>query len=170
MPTQLLEDAPIPANSAWVIPPNKNDRPGGPPPWRPSPAILGYMTRLGSNVNAAPAIINQLRAVDQNESIAPTDLSGGALAAGLYELRYWATLVFPDGVSSSLDVTFSWTYRGVTQNAQAVALSTDTLGENSSGVTPLFFSDAASPITVETIYSSGIMKYDFYAVLLRVRA
>jgi hypothetical protein len=170
---QLLENAPVPADDAWIVPPVPGARPGGPQPWRLSSVALSYLTRMATNVNLSPAQLNALQATDQSASMANTDLTGGAIVAGLYELRYWATVVQAATVSSSLTVTLTFTYRAVTKTASGAAMTTNTTGTHQSGSLPLFYSDASSPIQISTTYASvggTPMLYDIFAVLLRVSA
>ena len=168
----LLEDAPLPQEDALVRLPRQGMA-KDPLAWRMSDSYIGFFTRMSTNVNLAPARINNFAEVDFSSSIPLTDLSGGALSSGLYELRSWVTLVAAAGVTSSLVLTFSWTYRGVSHTASATVLSTDIVSENASLGVPMFFSDANSPIQVSTTYASNppaTMAYDIYVALLRVQA
>lgn len=168
----LLENAPIPAEDPVVRPPRPG-RPNDPLAWRLTEPFVGFFTRMASNVNLSPAIINDASLGDQAASIAATDLAGAALPEGRYSLMYWLTIVQAASVSSSIQITFSWTYRAVTKSASGAAITSNLTSANQSGSLPMFVSDGSSPITYATTYASSgatALNYDLFVALLRVRA
>jgi hypothetical protein len=123
---------------------------------------LGLSTgRAGANASLS----------DQSASIGSTDLASGALlGAGLYRVSYYARITTPATVSSSLQVSYSWTDGGVTLVSTGAAMTGNTTATVQQGG-GLIYSDGASPITYSATYASvgaTAMKYRLAVTVERV--
>lgn len=106
----------------------------------------------------------------QNASILSTPL-GQALAAGLYRVSWYARIVTPDAVSSSLQIVIGWTESSIALSLQGAAITGNLVTSVQSGIAPLLQIDNGSPITYGTVYASntpGAMKYLLTVALERV--
>lgn len=82
--------------------------------------------------------------------------------AGPYRVSYYLRKTIPDGVSSSAQVTLSWTDQGAACSRTFTALTTDT-GTATAGDIVLLRVDANAPIEASVAYASntpGVMHYD----------
>ena len=91
----------------------------------------------------------------------PTTIAQTVTAAGMYRVNYYARVLVPDGVSSSLAVVISWVDGGATLTATSPTITGDSISSLGSGGQFLHV-DALTDITVATTYAShtpGAMKY-----------
>jgi hypothetical protein len=132
-----------------------------------------YLTQQSQVLSQTPARVGvTVSLTNQNASIGATDMSGGTLSAGLYQIQYYARITTADGTSSSLTVTFDWTDGGVAPSYSGAAMTGDTTTTIQSGII-LIRSDALSPIRYSTVYASntpGRMKYQLYVTLSEILA
>jgi hypothetical protein len=131
-----------------------------------------YFDRQALSISLSTAVVNPAEALDQNASIAATDMSGGALAAGTYQFDWFVSIRTAAGVSSSVIVTVDFVYRGATKTFSYPTVNGNTTGTfgHDGG---LIVIDNASPVRYSTTYASnaaGAMHYDLILVLRRVDA
>lgn len=122
---------------------------------------VDYFTSQGQLTGDAPARIKTVQLTTQSAAIGATDFSGATLSSGLYRVSYYARITTPDGVSSSLTVTFDWTDGGATPSFSGAAITGNTVTSYQSE-TKLIHIDSLSPIRYSTAYASntpGAMKY-----------
>lgn len=169
---QTINSAPLPVNDPIARPRRPNLNPD-PLEGLVSDAWVEWFTRLNLVTNAAPGRVNPASAVTaQTASIATTDISGGALGAGLYRISYYARITTAAGTSSSLTVTLGWTESGVALGLAGTAMTGNTVTTVQSG-TALLMVDSATPITYATTYASvgaPAMQYRLSVVLEQVQA
>lgn len=152
----LLNNAPLPMTDPIARPRRRDEfKPSQKDPLEGllSDAWADYLSRLAQNVQASATRVSSSSPVNQAGSIAATDVSGGALKAGLYRLSYYARITQAATVSSSLDVTISWTDGGVAQSQTGASITGNTVTTFQS-VTLFFHSDASAPISFSTVYTS----------------
>lgn len=107
----------------------------------------------------------------QGASILATPLVLDTVPAGLYEVRWYARVTTPDGVSSSLQVTIGWTESGQALTVSGAAITGDSVTSIQSAIAPLLQVDQGGSITYATTYASntpGQMKYRVTLTLSRV--
>lgn len=129
-----------------------------------------YLTNQEAQVSASLVSVNSVSLTDQTASIGATDMSGGGLAAGLYQMAAYAAISQPAGTSSSLTITIGWTYRGVSQTYVAAAITGNLVTSVQPNTALLLSVDANSPITYAAAYVSvgaPVMKYDLAVTLRR---
>lgn len=119
-----------------------------------SDAWVDYISRLVQTVQSSSTRINSASLIDQSASISATDMSGGGLKTGLYRVTYHARITKAAGVSSSLQVTLSWTDGGIAQSQSGAAITGNTTATLQSG-TFLIHIDTASPVRYATTYASN---------------
>lgn len=131
-----------------------------------------YLDRQASGLSQATSAVNEAEALDQSASIAAVDMSGSALAGGIYEFVWFVSIRTAAGVSSSVIVTLDFIYRAVTKAISYATVNGNTTGTIGHGG-GIIVIDNASPVRYSTTYASnpgGAMHYDFTAVLRRVNA
>lgn len=114
---------------------------------------IDYLSRLVTVISQNPNRVNSVELTAQGASIGATDMSGGALNAGLYRVSYQARITRAGTVSSSLTVALAWTDGGVAVTFSYAAVTGNTTGTTDSN-TRLIRIDGASPITYSTTYAS----------------
>lgn len=87
--------------------------------------------------------------------------------SGLYRLQYYLRVMSPDGVSSSVQLTIGWTESGYGLTLAEPALTSDSINLPQVGIVLLPL-DAASPLTIQTAYSSNTPNKMLYELLLTV--
>lgn len=115
---------------------------------------LEWFTQVNQLISLSPAAaVPAIVLTSQSASIAATDLSGGALRAGLYRVSYYARITTPGGVSSSLTIAFDWTDGGATPTYTGAAMTGNavTTVQEHVGIIRI---DGASPIRYSTTYAS----------------
>lgn len=170
-----LEGAPIPFQDAICRAPDeekKKQKLPDPMAYTVTDAWIDWLNRLGGQVTETPFVRNSVTATTQAASVGATDLTGGALNAGLYRITYYARITRAAGTSSSLTVTLGWTDQGqaLTPSGTAITGNTVTTFQSAS---ILVYSDAASPITYATTYASvgaPTMQYKLAVTLEQVVA
>jgi len=151
---QLLNDAPYPQNDPLTLV-QKNHK-GDLEGFLNEQQWGQWFLALQNNVNVAPARVGETFNLSaQNGAIVATDIGGGILPAGVYVLSYWLRVTVPAGISSSLQVTFTWTTGGFSQAFVGVVVNGNTQQSYASESVPAFRIDAGSPITVAVAYASN---------------
>jgi hypothetical protein len=114
-----------------------------------------YLTQQGQALDQSPSRIRSVGPLlTQGASIAATDMTGGGLNAGFYEIRYFAKVTRAATTSSSLIVTFDWTTGGNTLSQSFPAMTGNTVTTFQTDILPLIKVDASSPIRYSTTYAS----------------
>lgn len=175
MSEPLLRNAPLPLGDPIARPRRRNEFSRGQKD--PLEGLLGdswanYLGLMAQNVSQANTRLSSASLVDQEASISPTDLSGGALRAGFYRVHYYMRVTRAATIGSSLTFTLSWDDLGVTQTESGAAETGNTTTTNQTG-TFTFYSDATSPITFATTYASGgitTMQYRLAVFLEAIQA
>lgn len=129
-----------------------------------------YLTRQADIGVQSPRRMFSVDLRDQDASLGATELTDGALAAGVYRVSFYATVVQAATVSSSLTVTLDHTDRGASKAVTSAAMTGNTLGTMLSG-TALIRVDVNSPVRYSTTYGSvgaTALLYDLIVVLERV--
>lgn len=161
-PSALLNNAPAPDRDPFVT----EDR------YLSQEAIDWFLALTGS-VNAAPARVGvSVILPDEDDSIPPTDLSGGNLATGIYRMTYFVRVTTPDGAGSAVQVNFGWSDDLQPLVFNGTNVTGDLVTSYASGMVT-FASDGGSPITYETVYSSttpNAMHYKLAVTLELVQA
>ena len=118
---------------------------------------VDFFTTFSNQLTATPYNIQVvfLSAGTQNDSIPTTDMGAGVvLNDGLYEIKYQTRITNPAGVSSSLEVEFSWTDSGVPQSFTGAAITGNTTTDWQSD-SFLIFADGNTPVNYSTTYASN---------------
>lgn len=136
-----------------------------------TPRWLEWFSEQNQLLTTAAQRLFDVTKTDQSASLSATDMSSGALAAGLYRVSYYATVTQAATVSSSLIVTLDWTDRTNTKTLTGSAMTGNTLGTVQIGG-GLIRIDKNSPIRYATTYVSvgaTSMTYDLVLTLERVQ-
>lgn len=112
-----------------------------------------YFRELQQAVGANPQQIGHARVQNQQATIAPTPLSLGVLAPGLYRVSYRTRITQAASTSSSLTISIGWTESALSLAQSGAALTGNTVTTQQSGVL-LIRVDHASPITLAATYVS----------------
>lgn len=153
----VLGNAPIPLTDAIARPRRrKHFRAGQDDPLEGmlTDPWTDYLTRLVTTVQAAATRVNSTAQTAQTGSIAATDISSGNLKAGVYRVSYYARITEPASISSSLQVTISWTDGGVAQSLTGAALTGNT-STTLETFSYLIHIDAGSPVRYAVAYGSA---------------
>lgn len=174
--TFLLRNAPIPFQDR-ISRPKRNELYGktqdDPLEGTCSDSWADFLSKLTFSVQAAATRINSVTKTDQAGSIGATDMTGGNLKAGLYTVKSYAQVTQAATVSSSLQVTISWTTHGVAQSESFAAITGNTTATHQAESLGLIFADAGSPVNYATTYASvggTPMQYALYVVLEIIEA
>lgn len=92
------------------------------------------------------------------------------LSAGFVRVSASLLKTVADGVSSSLQVTWSWTQHGISLTVSEAALTTDSVGANAE-VSRMLYVDASSGVAASVSYASGTpakMTYDLHVAAEQV--
>lgn len=163
-----LQNAPWPgAQENWVD--AVKDPATGKTSFPLSQEAINWLLPLTNSVNAAPQQVgNFIDLVGVNAAIPPTDFSGGAIAAGLYLLSIWSRVETPDGASSSVQVTITYTSGGVVQTFVGTNVNGNTTTSKSQQSVPVWI-DAGTSVTYETAYASGTPNAMEYALAIALQ-
>jgi len=132
---------------------------------------LRSLGQLQTQVSQGPTRVSSERLAEQAAAIPATDISGGALNAGLYRLSYYARITQAAGVSSSLTITLSFTDGGIPQSFTFAAMTGNTTTTIQSE-TKVIEADANTPIRYAVAYASAgapVMKYRLSVSLEQVQ-
>lgn len=137
--------------------------------------LLRWFNDLRTSVDAAAATVpdGKVQLTNQTASIGTTAFPTASLAAGLYALQWYLQVTTPAGVSSSAQVTVSWTSNANTPTKVGATNNGNTATTYESNGVALIHIDAASPVSYAIAYASnpaGAMVYEFNAVLMLVSA
>lgn len=128
--------------------------------------FVKYFGQFGEQLANAPQRVQTVSAASQSGAIATSTLNQGVTAAGLFRITYYEIITVPASVSSSLQVTFSWTTNGVAQTLSETAITGNTTTTFQSG-TLTVYADGNTPITYSAAYGSvgTAMSYSLYITL-----
>lgn len=129
-----------------------------------------YFSQQEQTLTAASTRINAVDLEDQAASIPATDMSGGALASGFYQVQFYGSPVIAGDGSSSLRVDLTFTDNGQTKTVTGTAIVGNSTGRVLYDVVPIYIDDN-SPVTYAAVYAAGggtPMKYDLRLRLVRV--
>lgn len=133
---------------------------------------LTWLRGLVDGIAAAPEGFEPLVYPNQAAAIVTTAFpTDGDLSAGLYRVGWYGQVITPAGVSSSFQVTLSWTLNGVTQTLTGALMNGNTTTTRECNGAQVIAIDASSPITVAVAYASNpasAMAFNFYAHLERL--
>lgn len=128
---------------------------------------VDYFTQQGDAQSTSPSRIAQIPLYHLDLSVSPTEMAGVGVTGGAYRINYYARIMRPGAVSSSLIVTFDWTDLGVACSFSGAAMTGNTVTTLQSE-TLLVEVDNLSPIRYSTTYASvGVpsMEYKLMIVL-----
>jgi hypothetical protein len=113
-----------------------------------------YFRNLRTDIDNAPASLNQETLTGQSASIATTAVPSDVLTAGLYRVSWYARVTTAATTSSSLTVTIGWTEQSVPLTVSGVAMTgnTTTTVQNATQVVQI---DGGTSITYATTYASS---------------
>jgi hypothetical protein len=166
-----MQPAPIPwwVSVVQLGPAGPQGQPGSPLPAYGLSKDFGnwLQSSIVQNVASAPTTFPRSSLSNQSGGVAPTPIPLPSLAAGTYRISYYLRKTVPDGVSSSLTITFGWTEGTVALTLSGPPLTVDAITAVQTG-TVLLLIDANSPITYAIAYASntpGTMKYKLSVVV-----
>ena len=128
--------------------------------------LSDQVTEIGKKPTRQGAVI----ASSQGAAIATTALPIGSVRGGLWQLSYYVQVVVVAGVTSSVTVTFAWTYQGASLTNTFAAVNGNTLTTWGSALLPIRV-DADTPLSYSAAYASnpaGVMRYDLQVVAVEV--
>lgn len=171
--TAVLNDAPIPLSDPIARPKREQFGKRKDPqeglitePW------VSYLSQQSLVISQSMTRINSVSLTNQSASIGATDMSGGVISAGLYEIKYYARITQAATTSSSLTITFDWTDGAVSPSVSGTAITGNTTSTVQSG-SYLIRVDNLSPVRYSTTYGSvgaTPMKHSLYITLSEVQA
>lgn len=169
--TERLNNAPWPgATENWV---DEVKDQLGKKTYPLSQEAIAWLLPLTNSVNAAPQQIGLfIDRTGQSAAIVATALDGGSLATGLYQLSIWSRVEIVDGVSSSVQVTVTYTSGGVVQTFVGTLVNGNLTTSKSQQTVPLWI-DANTAVTYQTAYASNtpaMMRYQLTIALQLVKA
>lgn len=173
--TFLLGKAPIPIDDPIALPKRRDrfsERQDDPLEGILSPPWVDYISRLALTVQNTATRLTTVTLATQSAAIGATDIGSGSLNAGLYGVSYYARITQAAGVSSSLEVGFSWTDGGIACQVTDPAITGNTVDTSFSD----FFTiriDSASPVRYFTNYATvGVpsMQYHLDVILTVIEA
>lgn len=138
-----------------------------------SQEAINWLLPLQNSVNAAAQQVGVFVDLDaQDDAIPATDFDGGSLVTGLYQLAIWSLVEVPDGVSSAVQVTITYTSHGVVQQFIGTNVNGNTTTSKSQQVVPLWI-DENTAVTYQTAYASNTpnaMQYQLTIALTLIKA
>lgn len=123
--------------------------------------------------NTAAQVIPPVQLTGQTATIPTTPFDTPALEAGLYSVAWYGQVLTAAGVSSSFQVTISWTRNGVSQTYVGALKNGNTTATNEANGPPLIHIDASTPISYAVTYASNpgaAMIFEINLVLTQVSA
>jgi len=171
--TAVLNQVPIPLSDPIARPKRAQYGKGvDPQEGHLTDAWTAWFTQLTQTTEGSPQRVASVTLTAQAASIGATDMSTGALSAGLYRISYYARITQAATTSSSLTVTLDWTDGGVSPSFSGAAMTANTVTTFQSE-TKIIKVDALSPIRYSTTYASvgaTPMQYALRVVLEELEA
>ena len=133
---------------------------------------IKYLQNREDAITAAPQRNASTSVSAQSASIGATSIPTQALNAGLYRVTFYATVTTQATVSSSLEVTISWTDIGQARFITSTAYTGNSVSGAATG-SVMFYADAGAPVTYSTTYATvgaTDMVYSLQVVLEKVDA
>lgn len=136
---------------------------------------LTWLRDVRDDLDAAPRGFTPVSKQAQTAAIGTTSIpTDGNLSKGLYRVRWFGKVVTVAGVSSSFQVTVSWTSKTQTLSFVGGLMNGNLLTTyESNGPSGLIYVDAATPVTYAVAYASNpatVMAYDLFLTLERLAA
>lgn len=169
--TGILSQVPIPLSDPIAWPRRQKEiesREGTlTTPW------IDYFTSLGGQVQAGSSRVAQVAfPAGQTASIGATDITNGAIAAGLYAFWFYLRITVAGGAGYTVQVTLDWLDGGVARSFVGNVMPGTILANNNSDGVPLIRVDGGSPVRYSVAVVVGappVMQYALDVVLLRVQ-
>ncbi len=140
----------------------------------PTTTFLIYNRDLRADVESAPTGFEPVSLSAQGAAIGTTAIpTDGDLSAGIYRVCWHLRITTAAGVSSQVQITFTWTEGGLTQTYTGTAVNGNTTTTQESAPPILLRLDAASPISYAVTYASnpaGVMRFSLDITLERMAA
>lgn len=178
MSSLSVNPIPLPLNDKLVLGKDRKRFPKptdiDPSEYNINPLWADAFIQQSAQAAATPLRLNQVELQNQGASIGATDISGGGIAAGYYEVRSYARITTPattGAATSSLTIAIGWTEGGVSQTRTFTALTGNTTATSLADPLLTILVDANSPITYAITYASntaGQMRYRATFILSRV--
>lgn len=139
---------------------------------QPSDAFLIYMRGVRDAIGATAQGFDPVQVTGRTSSIGTTAIpTDNDLSEGLYRVDWYLQVEVAAGVSSSVQLTLSWTRNGITQQLVGTLVNGNTTATNKPESAPLIHIDAGSPISYAVAYASNpgsAMAFGLDLVLSRV--
>lgn len=136
-----------------------------------SPTWIDALTAQQALIDSMPARVASVVIRDGAAVIGATDMTDGTLSTGQYELQWWYGVTTPAAISSELQVTFDWQYRGAARSVTGPNLSANTTDEFDTD-TLLIPITGGTPVRYSVGYITGgvgaPMLYDLFICLKQV--
>ncbi|HEX6038917.1 hypothetical protein [Longimicrobium sp.] len=132
-----------------------------------------YLSDQAEQLLAAPSLVKLYQNTGLTSSLAAEDLASGGVSQGVYMIAYEARITTAAGVSSSLQLSFSWTRNGQTITQATTAYTGNSTGTLAATGSLMPFVDDSTPVTVATTLStsgSPAAVYEMAVALIRVSA
>lgn len=123
---------------------------------------LDWFTSLTNSVTASSTRIASVVLTDQSGNIGATDISNGALAAGLYRFSFYASITAAGGAGQTVTPTLDWTEAGLARAYTGSALDATDTSKSDSAIR-LIRIDGASPVRYSVVRTGG--RYTFAVIL-----
>ena len=148
--------APLPTEAPIAVPDRKVANPLSArlPKLKLSPAFTRWLSGLTQQVDAKTAVISKAVEPDLSDAVAVTPLQIADVTAGIWRVSTRVRVITPGSVSSSIQVTVTWSESGVTQAESGAALNGN-LTTTREGKTFVIRPDASTPISYSTAYADG---------------
>ena len=135
--------------------------------WR----YLRWFNGLRTSIDAASTLVPQgvVQRSGLTAAIGTTAIPTAALGAGLYEVNWYAQVITPAGVTSSFQVTISWTRNGVGQSFTGTLQNGNTTLTQEGDRSVLIHIDGASPVSYAVAYASNPANAMVYEINVTLR-
>src|SRR5678815_1225582 len=167
----VLRNVPAPFGEPIAKQPRSNFKPGtDPQAGMMTLAWINFFTAQNNQLDSITVTANAHSVTDQTGSVGATDITNGAIHGGQYRLSWWYGVTTPNGISSSLQVSFDYTYRGSVRTITGPTLVGNTTSEASDDVRFIPV-DGNTPVRYTVTYASGAgapMLYDLVIALEQV--
>jgi hypothetical protein len=117
-------------------------------------ATRQWLLSVTGRLQGSPQVLKNVALTGQQAAIGATPIPLGIIAAGSYRITYYARIVVPGSISSSVTVTINWTDGGVVQS-QSFAAMTGNLATTVQTDSIVVQADAGTNITYSVAYASN---------------
>ena len=121
--------------------------------WR----LLRWFTDLRASIDRSSSLVpgGTVQLTGQTAAIGTTAIPTAALAAGLYKVDWYGQVITAAGVTSSFQVTISWTRNGVGQSFTGTLENGNTTATNEADQSLFIHIDASTPVSYAVAYASN---------------